>query len=64
MPHSHHSHSGRFCWHAFGSVEEVVSEDIKQRFEVYLLTEHVPRYRLEDLVPAEVVSPPQTKFYI
>ncbi|KAG1807424.1 Polymerase/histidinol phosphatase-like protein [Suillus subaureus] len=53
MPHSHHSHSGQFCRHALGSLEEVVSEAIKQRFEVYGLTEHVPRYRLEDLYPEE-----------
>jgi histidinol-phosphatase (PHP family) len=60
MPYSHHSHSGQFCRHALGSLEEVVSEAIKQRFEVYGLTEHVPRYRLEDLYPEEVVSPPST----
>ncbi|KAJ8595744.1 histidinol phosphate phosphatase H [Rhizopogon salebrosus TDB-379] len=53
MPYSHHSHSGQFCRHALGSLEEVVSEAIKQRFEVYGLTEHVPRYRLEDLYPEE-----------
>ncbi|KAG2133112.1 Polymerase/histidinol phosphatase-like protein [Suillus cothurnatus] len=53
MPHSHHSHSGQFCRHALGSLEEVVLEAIKQRFEVYGLTEHVPRYRLQDLYPEE-----------
>ncbi|KAG2073182.1 histidinol phosphate phosphatase H [Suillus decipiens] len=53
MPHSHHSHSGQFCRHALGSLEEIVLEAIKQRFEVYGLTEHVPRYRLEDLYPEE-----------
>ncbi|KAG2131033.1 Polymerase/histidinol phosphatase-like protein [Suillus clintonianus] len=53
MPHSHHSHSGQFCRHALGSLEEVVLEAIKQRFEVYGLTEHVPRYRLKDLYPEE-----------
>ncbi|KAG0696186.1 Polymerase/histidinol phosphatase-like protein [Suillus ampliporus] len=53
MPYSHHSHSGQFCRHALGSLEEVVSEAIKQRFEVYGLTEHVPRYRVEDLYPEE-----------
>jgi HisJ family histidinol phosphate phosphatase len=61
MPHSHHSHSGQFCRHALGSLEEVVSEAIKQRFEVYGLTEHVPRYRLEDLYPEEVVFPSSNK---
>jgi histidinol-phosphatase (PHP family) len=62
MPYSHHSHSGQFCKHALGSLEEVVLEAIKQRFEVYGLTEHVPRYRLEDLYPEEVVSPPPTGY--
>ncbi|KAG2353757.1 Polymerase/histidinol phosphatase-like protein [Suillus spraguei] len=47
------SHSGQFCRHALGSLEEIVLEAIKQRFEVYGLTEHVPRYRSEDLYPEE-----------
>ncbi|KAJ7216327.1 Polymerase/histidinol phosphatase-like protein [Mycena pura] len=53
MPHSHHSHSGQFCKHAAGSLEEVVREAIRQGFEVYGLTEHVPRYRTSDLYPEE-----------
>ncbi|KAJ7215156.1 histidinol-phosphatase, partial [Mycena rebaudengoi] len=53
MPHSHHSHSGQFCKHAVGSLEEVVLEAIRQGFEVYGLTEHVPRYRIADLYPEE-----------
>ncbi|KAH7882870.1 Polymerase/histidinol phosphatase-like protein [Phlebopus sp. FC_14] len=53
MPHSHHSHSGQFCKHANGTLEEVVLEAIRQGFEIYGLTEHVPRYRLEDLYPEE-----------
>ena len=56
MPHSHHSHSGQFCKHASGSLEDVVAEAIKKGFEVYGLTEHVPRYRAEDLYPEEVCS--------
>lgn len=58
MPFSHHSHSGQFCRHASGTLEEVVLEAIKQGFEVYGLTEHVPRYRLDDLYPEEVPSFP------
>lgn len=54
MPHSHHSHSGQFCKHASGSLEEVVLEAIRQQFQLYGLTEHVPRYRLVDLYPEEV----------
>ncbi|TFK45668.1 histidinol phosphate phosphatase H [Heliocybe sulcata] len=53
MPYSHHSHSGQFCRHATGTLEEVVKEAIKQGFHTYGLTEHVPRYREEDLYPEE-----------
>ncbi|PPR06746.1 hypothetical protein CVT24_013053 [Panaeolus cyanescens] len=53
MPHSHHSHSGQFCKHATGTLEQVVEEAIRQGFEVYGLTEHVPRYRQVDLYPEE-----------
>ncbi|KXN84602.1 putative histidinol-phosphatase [Leucoagaricus sp. SymC.cos] len=49
MPHSHHSHSGQFCKHAVGTLEDVVKQAIAQRFEVFGLTEHVPRYREADL---------------
>lgn len=56
MPHSHHSHSGQFCRHATGRLEDVVLEAIRKGFEVYGLTEHVPRYREEDLYPEEVIS--------
>lgn len=53
MPHSHHSHSGQFCKHASGTLEDVVKEAIRQGFEIYGLTEHVPRYRVQDLYPEE-----------
>ncbi|KDQ54084.1 hypothetical protein JAAARDRAFT_38696 [Jaapia argillacea MUCL 33604] len=53
MPYSHHSHSGQFCKHALGTLEDVVLEAIKQGFEVYGLTEHVPRYRDVDFYPEE-----------
>lgn len=54
MPHSHHSHSGQFCRHAKDHLEEVVLEAIRQGFEVFGLSEHAPRYRIEDLFPEEV----------
>ncbi|KAI6041585.1 Polymerase/histidinol phosphatase-like protein [Pisolithus marmoratus] len=54
MPFSHHSHSGQFCKHAKGTLEEVVLEAIKQGFRVYGLTEHVPRYSLDHLYPEEI----------
>jgi histidinol-phosphatase (PHP family) len=54
MPYSHHSHSGQFCKHAVGTLEEVVDEAIRQEFAVFGFAEHVPRYRLVDLYPEEV----------
>ncbi|PFH53503.1 hypothetical protein AMATHDRAFT_137612 [Amanita thiersii Skay4041] len=54
MPYSHHSHSGEFCKHATGTLKDVVLAAINQGFEVYGLSEHVPRYRLLDLYPEEV----------
>jgi histidinol-phosphatase (PHP family) len=54
MPFSHHSHSGQFCQHATGMLEEIVQEAIKKKFIVYGLSEHSPRYRVEDLYPEEV----------
>lgn len=54
MPFSHHSHSGQFCKHAKGTLEEVVLAAIKQGFRVYGLTEHVPRYGLDHLYPEEI----------
>ena len=56
MPYSHHSHSGQFCRHATGTLEDVVLEAIQQGFEIYGLSEHVPRYRAGDLYPEEVTS--------
>ncbi|KAF5360820.1 hypothetical protein D9756_004574 [Leucocoprinus leucothites] len=53
MPHSHHSHSGQFCKHAVGTLEQVVQEAISKNFRVFGLTEHVPRYREIDLYPEE-----------
>lgn len=54
MPQSHHSHSGQFCKHATGTLEDVVLEAIRQGFDTFGLTEHVPRYRPQDLYPEEV----------
>lgn len=53
MPYSHHSHSGQFCKHAIGLLEDVVKEALDQGFEVYGLTEHVPRYHVKDFYPEE-----------
>ncbi|CAE6443559.1 unnamed protein product [Rhizoctonia solani] len=53
MRASHHSHSGQFCKHAVGTLESVVEAAIDRGFNVFGLTEHVPRYRMEDLYPEE-----------
>jgi histidinol-phosphatase (PHP family) len=54
MPHSHHSHSGQFCAHARGSLEEVVQAAISRGFTTYGLSEHVPRCLTDHLYPEEV----------
>jgi histidinol-phosphatase (PHP family) len=54
MPHSHHSHSGQFCAHAKGTLEEVVEAAISKAFTTYGLSEHAPRGRDADLYPEEV----------
>ena len=47
-------HSGQFCLHATGSLEEVVKSAIQKKFKILGLSEHVPRSRFEDLYPEEV----------
>ena len=58
MPFSHHSHSGQFCGHATNTLEEVVQKAIALKFQVFALTEHMPRDLDEDLYPEEVSSFP------
>ncbi|BGP55611.1 hypothetical protein JCM8202_004679 [Rhodotorula sphaerocarpa] len=53
MTISHHSHSGQFCRHAKGTLEEVVEEAIRQGFTTFGLSEHVPRYKKEHFYPEE-----------
>ena len=54
MPFSLHSHSGQFCKHAFCSLEEIVERAIEAGFTHYGLSEHMPRYEIEDLYEEEV----------
>lgn len=61
MPHSHHSHSGQFCKHATGTLRAVVEKAIAKGFDTYGLSEHVPRYRKQDLYPEEVRSTPSVR---
>eukprot|EP00842_Homolaphlyctis_polyrhiza_P001362 jgi/Hompol1/2226/HPOL_005919-RA len=53
MPVSLHSHSGQFCLHAVGNLEDIVLKAIELGYEVYGLTEHMPRTRNQDLYPEE-----------
>jgi histidinol-phosphatase (PHP family) len=54
MPFSLHSHSGQFCHHASGTLEEMVQAAIQSGLTTYGLSEHMPRQRTQDLYPEEV----------
>ena len=49
----HGGHSGEFCGHAKGTLDEVVRLAIERGFTHYGLSEHAPRFRSEDLYPGE-----------
>ncbi|KAJ2803048.1 hypothetical protein H4R20_003039, partial [Coemansia guatemalensis] len=53
MPFTFHTHSGQFCRHAKGTLEDVVKEAIAKNLLVLGLSEHVPRSRTQDLYPEE-----------
>lgn len=54
--HSHHSHSGDFCQHASGTLEEMLEAAISAGHKVFCLTEHMPRLDSGHLYPEEVTS--------
>ncbi|KAG5356829.1 putative histidinol-phosphatase [Yarrowia sp. C11] len=54
--HSHHSHSGQYVQHAKDTLEECVQAAKDKKFDVFCLTEHMPRCREEDLYPEEIES--------
>ncbi|KAI8371407.1 Polymerase/histidinol phosphatase-like protein [Radiomyces spectabilis] len=54
MPYSYHSHSGQFCHHGYGQLEDVVKEAVRKGFKVYGLSEHMPRYQDQELYPEEI----------
>jgi len=55
MAFTMHSHSGQFCpGHAKDALEEVIQQAIALGFKTIGLTEHMPRYSIEDLYPEEV----------
>lgn len=50
-----HSHSGQFCpGHAKDSLEECIKTAIRKDFQLFALTEHMPRDSHQDLYPEEV----------
>lgn len=51
--HSHHSHSGQYCGHAKDQLEQVILEAVRQKFKVFALTEHVPRFKTSHFYPEE-----------
>ncbi|KAF9428960.1 histidinolphosphatase [Podila epigama] len=50
---SYHTHSGQFCNHAKGTLEQLVQSAIARRFTSIGLSEHMPRYEPEQLYPEE-----------
>ncbi|HEX2677262.1 MAG TPA: histidinol-phosphatase [Polyangiales bacterium] len=52
----HGGHSGEFCKHAKGGLEAVVQRAIEAGFSHYGLSEHVARFRNEDLFPEEIAQ--------
>jgi histidinol-phosphatase (PHP family) len=58
MAFSMHSHSGQFCAHGQGSLESMVLSAIQLGLRKYGLSEHMPRFREEDLYPDEVGDNP------
>lgn len=53
--HSHHSHSGQFCRHAAPNttLEQSILAALARGLTTFGLSEHVPRYRAQDLYPEE-----------
>lgn len=54
MPFSFHGgHSGDYCDHAGGKLKDLVDRAIAHGFTHYGLSEHMPRFRTQDLYPEE-----------
>ena len=50
----HGGHSGAFCNHAHGTLEEIVQSAISQGFAALGVSEHMPRFRDQDLAEDEI----------
>lgn len=54
MAFTMHSHSGQFCpGHAKDQLEDIIKHAISIGYKTMGLTEHMPRFDLEDLYPEE-----------
>lgn len=53
MPITLHTHSGQFCCHASGRLEDVIKSAIEKGFKCIGLSEHMYRTREQDLYPEE-----------
>lgn len=59
MAFTMHSHSGQFCpGHAKDQLEDIVKHAISVGYKTMGLTEHMPRFDLDDLYPEEASSAP------
>lgn len=56
--HSHHSHSLDYIAHGVDGLEAVVARAVDLRFELFCMTEHMPRIDAKYLYPEEVTSTP------
>ncbi|PRT54028.1 putative histidinol-phosphatase [Wickerhamiella sorbophila] len=52
--YSHHSHSGQYCQHAKGSLEDMVLKALSLNYKLLCLTEHMPRLENKHLYPEEL----------
>lgn len=52
--HTHHSHLGDYVSHATGTLEHMVETAQLKSFEVFCLTEHMPRLHEKYLYPEEI----------
>lgn len=49
-----HSHSGQYCCHAHGTLDQVIAKVIEQKYKVFGMSEHMPRSRPQDLYQDEL----------
>jgi histidinol-phosphatase (PHP family) len=54
--HTHHSHSGQYCGHAKDQLQSVIDEAKRQKFKLFALTEHIPRFEGSHLYPEEIAE--------